>query len=327
MRLGFIGGYGHHYLRHLLPEPGAEHEYTVAVAGDGHDAAAARQLDVKTRHATWYDDPLDLFDAFQPDVVSIGAMYGYNGDIAALALERDIAVVSDKPIAATWEQLQRLRELTAAKPRMLLTEFPFRAQPGFRAARAAVADGHIGEVVLATAQKSYRFGSRPAWFGNRADYGGTMLWVAAHGIDAIRFCTGQNFQRVIGVQGNLSRPVYGDMEDHCVALFEMANGGSAVVHADYLRPTGAPSHGDDRLRVAGSRGIVEVRAGRCRVLTGDEPERDITKTVTVRPVQQELLAAIRGESHEFYSTEASLQMAEILLRARDAADSRQWREC
>lgn len=329
MRIAFIGGYGHHYLRHLVREPGADGEYTIAVAGDGHDPDAARGLAAKIGvAAAWHDDPETLFDAFRPDVVSIGAVYGYNGEVAAAALERDVPVVSDKPIAATWEQLERLRALTENnESRALLTEFPFRAQAEFRAARDAVRDGRIGEVVLATAQKSYRFGSRPAWFGNRADYGGTMLWVASHGIDAVRFCTTQRFRRVLGVQGNLSKPAYREMEDHCVALFELESGGSAVVHADYLRPAGAATHGDDRLRVAGSRGVVEVREGRCRLLSEDAPEQDITDSVTVRPVQHELLAALRGESGEFYGTALSLEMAETLLRARDAADQRQWSEC
>src|SRR4051812_31224232 len=111
MRLAFIGGYGHHYLRGLLQEPGAEREYSVAIAGDGHDPEGARPLAAKIPGAAWYEDPPRLFDAFRPDVVSIGAVYGYNGEIAALALARGIAAVSDKPVAATWEQLQRLREL------------------------------------------------------------------------------------------------------------------------------------------------------------------------------------------------------------------------
>ena len=323
MRLAFIGGYGHHYLRHLLNE---EHDLTVAAASDGFDAPAAQGLMQKIGAKMWFDSPRQLFDEFAPDAISLGAVYGHNGDIAALALERDIAVVSDKPIAASWEQLERLRELTQNDARILLTEFPFRAQSEFRAARAAVAEGAIGAVILATAQKSYRFGaSRPAWYANREDYGGTMLWVASHGIDAIQFCTGQPFARVIGVQGNLSRPDYGSMEDHCVALFELENGGSAVVHADYLRPSGAPSHGDDRLRIAGSKGVLEVRDGRCRLIDGDG-ERDITDSVTVRPVHHELLAALRGESSACYSTAASLESAAILLRARDAADDRQWRD-
>ena len=326
MRLAFIGGYGHHYLRHLLHETGLH--FAVAAASDGYDAPAAQSLAAKIGAPAWFDSPAQLFDEFRPEVVSLGAVYGHNGEVAALALERGITVVSDKPVAASWEQWGRLRELCQDNARVLLTEFPFRAQPEFQAARAAVAEGVIGEVVLATAQKSYRFGaSRPSWYNRREDYGGTMLWVASHGIDAIRFCTAQPFTRVIGVQGNLARPDYGTMEDHCVALFELKNGGSAVVHADYLRPDGAASHGDDRLRIAGSRGVIEVRDGRCRLLAGDEPERDITESVTVRPVHHELMAALTGESTEFYSTAASLETAAILLRSRDAADSRQWREC
>jgi predicted dehydrogenase len=322
MRIAFIGGYGHHYLRHALRD---NPEFIVAVAGDGFDSAAAQGLMASTGAKLWFDTPQRLFDEFGPDVVSIGAVYGHNGEVAAQALERNIAVVSDKPVAATWTQLERLRELVKDTQRILLTEFPFRAQSEFRAARAAVQSGAIGEVVLATAQKSYRFGdSRPAWYANRDDYGGTLLWVASHGIDAIHFCSGQEFRRVIGVQGNLAKPDYGTMEDHCVALFELANGGSAVVHADYLRPKQASSHGDDRLRIAGSKGVVEVRDGRCHLITNDTAETDITDTMPTRPVHEELLLALRGQSTEFYSTAQSLRSAEILLRARDAADARQW---
>jgi predicted dehydrogenase len=325
MKIGFIGGYGHHYLRHLLRTPGAGREYSVAVAGDGYDTTSARGVAEKIGVSDWFETPQQLFDEFCPEVVSIGAMYGYNGEVAALALERNIAVVSDKPVAATWHQLRRLQELTQETPRVLLTEFPFRSQREFRAARMAVKDGRVGEVILAIAQKSYRFGSsRPAWYANRNDYGGTMLWVASHGIDVVRFVSGQNFNRVIGVQGNLSRPDYGAFEDHCVAMFELANGGHAVVHADFLRPDGATSHGDDRLRIAGSKGVVEVLHGRCRLTTEGEPETDITDLEGTRPVQEELLAALRGESREFYSTQESLEMAEILLHAREAADIKQW---
>ncbi|HEX8464055.1 MAG TPA: Gfo/Idh/MocA family oxidoreductase, partial [Abditibacterium sp.] len=260
-----------------------------------------------------------------PDIVNIGAVYGFNGEIAALALERDIAVVSDKPVAATWPQLERLQHVTRGTNRKLLTEFPFRSQPEFRAARTVVQSGKIGEVVLATAQKSYRFGaSRPDWYANRQDYAGTMLWVASHGIDAIRFCGGVGFGRVLGVQNNVSKPDYGAMEDHCIALFELQNGGSALVHADFLRPSGASTHGDDRLRIAGSAGVVEVRESRCWLLSREAPEEDITHSVEVRPVHYELLAAIEGKTDEFYSTRESLEVAEILLRARDAADAREW---
>ncbi|HEX8550002.1 MAG TPA: Gfo/Idh/MocA family oxidoreductase [Abditibacteriaceae bacterium] len=324
MRIGFLGGNGHHYLRHAVSA--SPHDFTIAVAGDGFDNDSAKSFAGRLPSAAWFDDAQRLLDEFQPDAVSIGAVYGHNGELAALALERDIAVVSDKPIAATWSQLERLRQLTENRVRILLTEFPFRSQSEFRAARQVVVDGTLGEVALVTAQKSYRFGaSRPNWYARRCDYAGTMLWVASHGIDAVRFCGGQAFKRVVGIQGNLSRPDYAGMEDHCVAMFELANGGSAVVHADFLRPSGAASHGDDRLRIAGSKGVVEVRDGRCLLMLGDTPEADITDSVVVQPIQHELLAAVRGAKCDWYSTADSLAVAEILLHARDGADERSWK--
>ena len=323
MKIAFIGGNGHHYLRGALP---SHPDWEIALASDGFDSVAARSYSERFVGARWFDEPQVLLDKWKPDVVSIGGVYAKNGDLAALALERDIQVVCDKPIAASWPQLERLREITNRTSGVLLTEFPFRSQAEFRAARSAVCDGLVGEIVLATAQKTYRFGaSRPGWYRDRELYGGTLLWIASHAIDAVRFCTNQPFARVIGTGGNVSRPDYGSMEDHVAAMFELSNGGTALVHADFLRPHSAPTHGDDRLRIAGSRGVVEVRNGRCVLIEGEQGERDITSSVEVRPVHEELLAALAGETSEFYSTQESLEVAAILLAARDGADERAWK--
>lgn len=320
MKIGFIGGNGHHYLRSAKNESNP-----IAVCGDGHDNQAARRL-AESLEAPFYETPTELFGEFQPDVVSVGAVYGYNGDLIAEVLERGLPVVSDKPIAATWAQLDRLRALCADPARILLTEFPFRAQPEFLAARGAVREGCIGEVILATAQKSYRFGDRPSWYGARESYGGTLLWVASHAIDIIGHCTGKELGRVTGAQGNLSHPELAEMEDHCAVLFEMNGGGTAIVHADYFRPTAAASHGDDRLRLAGSKGILEIRDGRCLLTTTDEPEHDITASATPRPMHEQLLAAMRGEASEFFSTAESLRTAALLLHTRDAVDNGEWHD-
>ncbi|HEX4125038.1 MAG TPA: Gfo/Idh/MocA family oxidoreductase [Tepidisphaeraceae bacterium] len=330
MKLAFIGGSGHHYLRQLPAEP-AFAETEIAVASDGHDAAASAAFAESLRHGgvarpvRWFDTGRELLDTFKPDLLSVGAVYGYNGFWNAAALERDIPTVTDKPAAATWPQWHRLRELASANPkRILLTEFNFRSRPEFRSARDAVLAGEIGTVVLATAQKSYRFGNRPSWYGDRDAYGGTMLWIASHGIDAIRFVTGQRFVRCVGRQGNLSQPRFGSMEDHVALLAELQSGATAIVHADFCRPAAAPTHGDDRLRIVGSHGVVEVTQSRCQIITEKLPPTDITNRIAVRPIHLELLAIALGEPSSLYSTSESLESAHVLLTARDSADRQQW---
>ena len=321
MRLAFIGGFGHHYLRPLPKEPTAQVAFPVAWAPASPDDRGSGRIAEFAGDLKIFDDPIKLLDEYKPDVVSIGAIYGQNGDFIAEALSRGIDVVSDKPIAATWEQLDRIRAL--ATGRTLLTEFDFRSRKEFRAARELVRSGQIGAPVLATAQKSYRFGQRPGWYRDRALYGGTMLWVASHAIDAIRFTTERKFLRVMGRQGSLSQPGFGSMEDHCIALFELEGGATGIVHADYLRPAAAPTHGDDRVRIAGTTGVLEVRGGRCTIINA-EGERDVTESVTVRPIHLELLAALRNGESDLYSTAHSLELAAVLLRAREAADSQEW---
>src|SRR5439155_548896 len=138
------------------------------------------------RAAKDYPDAASLLDDFKPDAVSVGTIFGRNGDLVAMALQRNIPVVSDKPIATTREQLDR--------------------------------------------------------------------------------------------------------------------GGTGIVHADYFRPEKTPTHGDDRLRVAGTKGIVEVRAGCCTLLGENGVELDITDSVEVRPMHEELLAALRGEANDLFNT-------------------------
>src|SRR5829696_2995914 len=125
MRLAFVGGYGHHYLRGALSDPSVKIERPIAFAPSGPEDDRAEELAHKLGDVRFYADVNKLLDDYRPELVSVGGTFGRNGDLAAAVLERDIPVVSDKPVAATWEQLDRLRKLTDGNARTLLTEFDF----------------------------------------------------------------------------------------------------------------------------------------------------------------------------------------------------------
>ncbi len=318
MRVLFIGGYGHHYLARAVEAGLVE---VAGCASDGVDDEAAAKLpgrfDGDPPH---FDDYRKALDALLPDAVSVGAVYSHNGEVIAEALERGLKVVSDKPVATTWKQFERIEKLCAGGEHVLLTEFDLRSRGNFRAAQQAVVQGLIGQPVLATAQKSYRFGdSRPWFYKKRETYGGTLAWIASHGIDAVRFVTGCELTHVCGHQGNVAKPDYDEMEDHVAVCYALDNGGSALVHADFLRPAAAPSHGDDRIRVVGSLGQVESRNGQCELITADAGPRDITDLGATADIGADLVAALNGET-SYYNTGQSLCMGRVLLVSRDAAD-------
>ncbi len=108
MRLAFIGGCGHHYLRGVAADPGLAVRRPIPVAGDGTDNERARAFAAALGETRWFDDAVQMLDETQPEVISIGAVYAENAKFIIAALERGIVVVSDKPIAAAWEDLARI---------------------------------------------------------------------------------------------------------------------------------------------------------------------------------------------------------------------------
>jgi predicted dehydrogenase len=178
--------------------------------------------------------------------------------------------------------------------------------------------------VAIQAQKSYKFGNaRPDFYKKRETYSGSVLWVTSHAFDFVAWTTGLDYRSVTGLGGNLAKPDYGEMEDHVALLCEMSNGASCVIHGDYLRPAQAPTHGDDRLRVVGSDGVLEVRDGLCIAITNEEELRILEMSAPkATDTARGLLAAVRGEADARITTGECLRIAEVLLRAREATDEK-----
>jgi predicted dehydrogenase len=319
-RVAVIGGRGH---QSLTPGIGRGAKL-VAIAADGCDDEAKKYLTAPwAAGAPYFEDWKEMLRKAKPEVISLGAQPARNGPIIIAALKRGIHVVTDKPIANTPAELRRLRALTAANPKLhLLTEFTMRSAAAFMAARDAVRSGKIGDVVLVTGQKSYRFGaSRPDFYKSREGYPGTIAFVGCHIIDLAHWITGIKYVAALaGAQGNIAKKDYGQFEDHAIVLLKMANGADAVMHMDYLRPAAAPTHGDDRIRVAGSMGVIEVRDEKCVLITQDQPPTELATGGHDREAYAELLATLRGGGRGIYSTAESLYMAEVILKARKCVD-------
>jgi len=296
------------------------------VAADGNDESAKTLLENAVgKGAAYFENYRKMLDEVKPDVVSVGAQPARNAPVILAALERGIHVVSDKPIVNSARELARVRAVLEANSGVhLLTEFTMRIGPPWMAMRNAVRSGGIGEVVLIYAQKSYRFGSsRPEWYKTRKGFPGTLIFAGSHMIDMAWWVTGLKYARVQGgLSGNIAKREYGEFDDHAAALFEMENGAAAAMTMDYLRPAAAPTHGDDRMRIAGSKGVIEVRDDRCVLMTQDEPPHEIaTAAHDGTLAARELIETLRGRGQGIFSTADSLYIADVLLKARQAADT------
>ena len=131
-RIGFVGGWGHHYSQGF---PSADASIASAVCGDGYDENAAKSVCARLK-AEWYESFDEMLNTFHPDLVSVGSVYGKAGQFIIQALDANLPVVSDKPIAADWETFHTIQRVANSRPCSLVTEYDMRARPEFRGARS-----------------------------------------------------------------------------------------------------------------------------------------------------------------------------------------------
>jgi predicted dehydrogenase len=262
------------------------------------------------------------------DLVGICLPLFQNAQAAMAALEKGIHVLQEKPAALTLEELDKLEGIfKAGKIRHSLL-LNMRTMPTFQAAHRLVREGWIGEPVLISGQKSYRFGSsRPWYYKERRTYGGTIPWIGIHSIDLMRWISGLEIAAVAATQGNKAHPGYPGCEDHVAMLFRLKNGGTGFCNLDYLRPDSAPTHGDDRIRMAGSEGVLEVIENQGKVVLYSK--KGALSEIALPPAQDmfvDFAAALRGEKEQMVPAIDGFSVSRICLKAREAADNGKWME-
>ena len=325
-KLAIVGASGHAHLAlddlPRLPQ--------VELAGCAPSFSGEEMGRVRAAGAPLFEDWQQMLDAVEPDIVVSCGRNDTLGLVAIEAARRGCHVFSEKPAAHNLEELATLRQAVDEAGVVYTMMLPIRYQPAYWTARSLVEQGVIGEPVLVTGQKSYRWGGqRPAWYAQREHYGSTMAWVGIHAFDYARWVSGRRFVEVFGYHDNLVHTERPGCQDISTVIASLDNGGSALFNLDYLRPAAAPTHGDDRLRIAGSSGLLEVcdSGTRLEVITsGDggsgEHVRAWPLEQTERTLMTDLVGVLDGDGSLLVTAEEAFDITAFALCAAQAADER-----
>ena len=237
--------------------------------------------------------------------------------------ERGWQIVAEKPLALTLADLDAVHtavDRAGVRLSMLLT---MRFEPPYLALKEQLDRRLIGRPLLLSGQKSYRRGERPAWQRHQATYGGTIPFIGIHVLDLLHWLTGCRYTRVAALQRNTGLPGAGEMEETAALLLATAEHGVVDVRLDYLRPGPAPSHGDDRIRIAGSDGVLEELDGHVTAITATAGPREVAQ-----PPAGDLFGSFvdelaGGPPHPITAADCFL-LTEVCLKARQAAETGQW---
>jgi predicted dehydrogenase len=324
MRLGLIGSTGHWqtYAPALARVPGLT---LVAVAAAGPDETTgafdhAPGVSMDTRR---YDDARKMLDGERLDVVQVSARCDRIPHWARVCLDRGLPVMAEKPLAMDLPTLEGLFQAARKSKAALVPMHTMRAVPELAAVQKAVRSGEIGDPLLSFSQKSYKWGAdRPDAYRSRETFPGIVPWIGIHALDWLDWILGDVFTEVYGKEGTAAHPDFPACAGQAAFVLTMRNGGAASVTLDYLRPESAPTHGDERLRVAGTRGVVETALvdHKATVTTSGQKSR----VLPLEP-QADIFTAfarsLRGEAPPPLTLNEACRITEIALKTQQAADT------
>jgi predicted dehydrogenase len=242
--------------------------------------------------------------------------------------------LADKPGIITLKQLADVRKAVKETQRKFAIMYSERLE--VRSAVYAgelVKQGAIGRVVQTINLGPHRMNipSRPAWFFDKARYGGILCDIGSHQADQFLFYTNSNKAKVVAAQvGNLAYPQYPKFEDFGDMVMS-GNGGTGYVRVDWYTPDGLSTWGDGRLFILGTEGYIELRkyinvasnltGGNHLYIVDKKQARYIDCKDVELPFGPQFVADIVNRTEEAQNQEQALLAAELVLKAQKVATS------
>ena len=268
----------------------------------------------------YYSNYKDLIKKNKIDIAFINPHFYLNAKICKAFLESNSHVILEKPLATNIEELKEIKESALKTKKLISLLLPLRFKPWFLTAKKYIDHGVIGKPVLITAQKSYKLGKRPSFYKSRKTFGGTIPWVGSHAIDWIRWMSGEEYVTVNALHSIKSNKNHGELESSALIQFRMTNQVMASVNIDYLRPGTSNSHGDDRLRIAGTMGVLEIRNEEVFII--DEKKGEYNPNLLEgKNIFSLFYEAVEKKKEPPVTFKDSYRITEVCLKARQAADT------
>jgi len=297
----FIGGWGHgSQLIDKFKKGGFKNARVVGLAPTCSDEPVWDKGPLKV---SVFSDYREMLTELKPDLAVVSTRLNKINQAVIDAASAGCHIISEKPMAASRQELEELAGIFKEKGLNLLLLLPNRANIFLQAVKRVVDEGVIGEPVLINARKSY------PWSRERVEqfpikYGGTIGWVGIHAFDIINAATGLSFTKVTGMESNQIADEFSSCPDNSALVLETDNGGHATVSLDYHRPGASSTHGDDWIRIVGKKGTLESNLSKGDIYICTDKEDNYPVEIIKQDIAEEKPFSIQQtgaeECFEFY---------------------------
>jgi predicted dehydrogenase len=266
-------------------------------------------------------------------LVAAAAVPCERGPLGIRMMEAGKDYFTDKTPFTSLDQLEKARAAVTRTGRKYMVYYSERLHVECAIfAGELIAGGAIGRVIQVIGLGPHRLNapSRPAWFFERAKYGGILCDIGSHQIEQFLFYSGAQDATVTeAVVANYTNPTYPELEDYGHANLVADNGATNHFRVDWLTPDGLRTWGDGRTVILGTTGYIELRkyidvardsGGDQLFVVNAEGEKNLSLAGKVGfPYFGQLILDCLNRTENAMSQRHAFKAAELCLRAQAQA--------
>lgn len=241
-----------------LSEAGATLKWVYEPDARKRDTLLRRHPQAKPARAL--DEILDDADV---KLVAAAAVTSERAAIGCRVMDAGKDYFTDKAPLTTLAQLEQAKAVAARTGRKYMCYFSERLHvESAMYAADLVRDGAIGRVVQVIGLGPHRLNkpTRPAWFFERAKFGGILCDIGSHQFEQFLTYAGATDAKVAhAAVANFANPDKPEFEDFGEATLVGNNGAVNQVRVDWFTPNGLGTWGDGRTFILGTKGYIELR--------------------------------------------------------------------
>ena len=254
---------------------------------------------VKATHSSFQD----MLSQVEFDLLVVGDVFTKRGGQIITALKAGKHVLSDKPLCTDLEELAQIESLSQQHRLAVGAVLELRDSGAFRRTRELITAGTIGEVhtINFCGQHPLLLESRPAWYFEAGNHGGTINDLGIHGIDILLWITGKEFREIVAARcWNAGLKRHPQFRNAGQLMMVMEGGCGVLGDVSYISPDGfrytLPQYW--RFTFWGEEGMLEMGLNEQKIrvypASAEKPELFEPANDRAGGYLEDLLEAVRG---------------------------------
>jgi predicted dehydrogenase len=326
--IGFANSHQEDWLDQFQRHPDVE---VVAISDHSPFGTYGGQDHARRLGVAYYEDFRELLERDDVDVVSVCSETALHAERTVAACQAGKHIFFDKPFADTTEKGRAIVEAVESAGVKFFMGFHLRLDPVFRRVRRALEDGIVGPIchIDLVGEWGRSATIHTPWIHNlEAAGGGALINFGVHGLDLIRYWTGEEVAEVYAELGHRTYPEYA-VEDTAVVQMRLRGGASVTLVTGWGKPLDRHTHGyDAHVEVRGHNGTLRADFSSAQHLEvcSETAPFDRTTWITVGGYQNiraevvdMFVAYMNGEGQPLASLEDGFRNTELVEAAYRAA--------